>query len=344
MKHASPALAPGALAGAERLLHVSPRAETCTDHMLEDLPDLLLPGDLLVVNDAATLPASLAGTTGRQEPLEVRLAGEEPDGTWRVILFGSGDWRTPTESRPPPPVLDVGDSLRLGPGLGARITRISELSPRLAWLRFDPPRDVVWTTLYQRGRPIQYAYEQRPLSLERVQTPYAGPPWASEMPSAGRALRLPLLARARARGVALGWLTHAAGLSSTGDPVLDAALPLPERYQIPSATVAAIEATRERAGRVVAVGTTVVRALEGSARSNDGAVVSGPGITDLRIGPGFVPRVVSGLLSGIHARDSSHFELLAAFLPSPLDLLYTLHAAAGGYRPHEFGDSTLILD
>jgi S-adenosylmethionine:tRNA ribosyltransferase-isomerase len=163
------------------------------------------------------------------------------------------------------------------------------------------------------------------------------------MPSAGRPLRLPLLARLRARGVGLAWVTHAAGLSSTRDPRLDAALPLPEHYDIPPATVGAIAAARRRGGRVVAVGTTVVHALEGSAHARGGELLPGEGITDLRITRGFVPRVVSGLLSGIHARDSSHFELLAAFLPGPLDLLYPLHVAAGGYRGHEFGDSTLVL-
>ena len=162
----------------------------------------------------------------------------------------------------------------------------SELSPRLVWIRFDGGRERVWAALYLRGRPIQYAYEQLPLALARVQTPYAARPWASEMPSAGRPLRLSLLARMRARGVELAWLTHAAGLSSTGDPALDAALPFPERYELPQATVAAVAATRRRSGRVVAVGTTVVRALEGNARSHGGELVPGPGLTDLENRPG----------------------------------------------------------
>ena len=99
-----------------RLLHVDPRRATLADTGIDSLPELLRPGDLLVLNDAATLPASLVGTA-RGEPIEVRLAGEEPDGTWRVVVFGAGDWRTPTESRPPPPDLAPGDSLRLGFGL-----------------------------------------------------------------------------------------------------------------------------------------------------------------------------------------------------------------------------------
>ena len=87
----------------------------------------------------------------------------------------------------------------------------------------------------------------------------------------------------------------------------------------------------------------MVRALEGAARSAGGELLPGAGITDLRIGRGFEPRVVDGLLSGIHGRDSSHFELLSAFLPGPFALLYTLHVIAGRYRGHEFGDSTLVL-
>ena len=325
-----------------RLLHVDPRRGMLADTWIESLPDLLRPGDLLVVNDAATLPASLRGTA-RGKPIEIRLAGKEPDGTWRAVMFGGGDWTTPTESRPPPPELGPGDELRLGTELRARVVARSGLSPRLLGIRFENPAERFWSALYLHGRPVQYAYERLPLSLAGVQTPYAARPWASEMPSAGRPLRLDLLARLRSRGIALAWLTHAAGLSSTGDPALDAALPLPERYDIPAATVGAVAGTRRRGGRVVAVGTTVVRALEGAARSAGGKLLPGAGMTDLRIGRGFALQVVNGLLSGIHARDSSHFELLSAFLPGSLELLYTLHAAAGGYRGHEFGDSTLVL-
>jgi len=343
MRHALDSVTLREAGPSERLLHVEPRRGTLADRTVESLPELLRGGDLLVLNDAATLPASLTGTTAAGDPIEIRLAGEEPDGTWRAVAFGSGDWTTPTESRPPPPDLLPGETLRLGRGLSARVTARSDLSPRLLWIRFSLPRDRLWAALYLLGRPVQYAYERGALSLERVQTPYAARPWASEMPSAGRPLRLPLLARVRSRGVRLAWLTHAAGLSSTGDPGLDAALPLSERYDLPPATVAALAETRRAGGRVIAVGTTVVRALEGALRSGRGELHPGEAVTDLRIDRGFVPQVVGGLLSGIHARDSSHFELLSAFLPAPLDLLYTMHVAAGGYRGHEFGDSTLIL-
>ena len=325
-----------------RLLHVDPRRGMLSDASIDSLPEILRPEDLLVVNDAATLPASLHGT-GRGEPIEIRLAGEGADGTWHAVAFGGGDWRTPTESRPPAPALAPGDALHLGPGLRARVVSRSQLSPRLLQIRFETPTDGFWSALYRNGRPVQYSYEAAPLALARVQTPYAARPWASEMPSAGRPLRLELLARLRARGVRVAWLTHAAGLSSTGDAALDSALPLPERYEISPSTVAAVAGARRRGGRVVAVGTTVVRALEGAARSGGGDLPPGPGVTDLRIGRGFEPRVVNGLLSGIHGRDSSHFELLSAFLPGAFALLYSLHVIAGRYRGHEFGDSTLVL-
>jgi len=341
MKHAVQQAAEPVVEAPGRLLHVDPRQGTLADTHIDALPELFRAGDLLVVNDAATLPASLHGTA-RGEPIELRLAGEETDGTWRAVVFGAGDWRTPTESRPPPPSLVPGDILHLGPGLRARVAARSELSSRLLRIRFETPSERFWSALYLHGRPVQYAYEPLPLPLSRVQTPYAARPWASEMPSAGRPLRLELLARIRSRGVDVASLTHAAGLSSTGDAALDAALPLPERYEIPASTVRAVTEARRRGGRVVAVGTTVVRALEGAARSG-GDLRPGPGLTDLRIGRGFEPRVVNGLLSGIHARDSSHFELLSAFLSGPFGLLYTLHVITGGYRGHEFGDSTLIL-
>jgi S-adenosylmethionine:tRNA ribosyltransferase-isomerase len=325
----------------DRLLHVDRAAGAVRDRRIDDLPALLRRGDLLVVNDAATLPASLGGHAGT--PIEVRLCGESPSGTWRAVLFGAGDWRTPTEHRPPPPALPAGARIVFARDLAATIESSSAISPRLVELRFDRRGDVLWSALYRHGRPVQYAYEPEPLPLARVQTPYASRPWAAEMPSAGRPLRPSRLSALARHGVRIVWLTHAAGLSSTGDPALDAALPLPERYDIPASTATAIGETRAAGNRVIAVGTSVVRALEGSAREHDGAPAAGAGETDLVITRRHRPRVIGGLLSGIHAPDSSHFALLGAFLSPPLEAIYVAHVAAAGYRGHEFGDSTLIL-
>src|SRR5262249_29734594 len=151
-----------------------------------------------------------------------------------------------------------------------------------------------------------------------VQTLYAGRPWALEEPSAGHPLRFSVLSALARRGVAIASLTHAASLSSTGDSRLDAALPFPERFEIPENTVSAIAEVQRLGGRVVAVGTSVVRALEGSAVQNGGHVCAGPGQTDLRIGPSFHPAVVDGLLTGLHDPVGSHFALLRAFAPEAL--------------------------
>jgi S-adenosylmethionine:tRNA ribosyltransferase-isomerase len=334
--------APRAAPGEERLLAVDGPSTRIVELRLTALPELLEPGDLLVVNDAATLPASLSGAV-RGEPVEVRLLAERDDGAWEAVLFGAGDWRTPTEERPPPPALEPGESIALGGGLSATVARVSTLSPRLVTLRFAAGGDALVAALYAAGRPVQYAHLRAPLDLGDVQTPFAVRPWAVEMPSAGRPLTFGLLARLRRRGVALASLTHAAGLSATGDAALDAALPLPERFEIPQATVAAVGAARARGGRVVAVGTTVVRALEGSALQGRGRVAAGRGTTDVRLGPGFPRRVVDAILTGIHEPGTSHHALLGAFAPaSLLDRALAL-AEERRFLAHEFGDTMLVL-
>jgi S-adenosylmethionine:tRNA ribosyltransferase-isomerase len=186
------------------------------------------------------------------------------------------------------------------------------------------------------------------LRLWSVQTVYGSRPWAVEMPSAGRPLSFQILLGLRKKGVELCWLTHAAGLSSTGDPALDAALPLPERYEIPDTTVAAIGRARRRGGRIIAVGTTVARALEGAAGSaraagaQPGTLFSGRGTTDLVIGAQTELAVVNGILSGMHGPGESHFRLLSAFAPPPLLTAAWEHAGMKGYLCHEFGDLCLL--
>jgi S-adenosylmethionine:tRNA ribosyltransferase-isomerase len=163
------------------------------------------------------------------------------------------------------------------------------------------------------------------------------------MPSAGRPLRWELLQNLVRQGIRVSRLTHETGLSSTGDEVLDRKLPLPERFEIPESTVSAIHVAKNRGGRVIAVGTSVVRALEGNMTFYGGRLVSGSGETDLKIRQGYTRQVVDGLLTGMHEPSDSHFRLLEAFADP--DLLRQAHAAAdeNGYRSHEFGDSCLIL-
>ena len=349
MSALAPASWPAEEHGRERLLHVDPSRGSIEDRRVADLTALLCRGDLLVLNDAATLPGSIVGFSTRG-PLELRLAGppsDERSRLWPAVLFGPGSWRERTEDRRPPPRLSAGDVVRIeagaGPdrGLSAEVATVSAISPRLVELRFDRAGAALWRALYRLGRPVQYSYLRAPLPLWHVQTAFAGRPLAAEMPSAGRPLRVSLLRQLRQQGVTIATVTHAAGLSATGDPALDAALPLPELSLVPEATAADVARTQAVGGRVVAVGTTVVRALEGAALQ--GRVRAGARRTGLRIGPGHTPRVVSGLLTGLHEPGESHFELVAAFAPRGLLEAALAHAAAAGYAGHEFGDSCLIL-
>jgi S-adenosylmethionine:tRNA ribosyltransferase-isomerase len=340
-----PATGPAPRRDQVRLLAIDRLTGAMSDHPADALPGLLAPGDLLVVNDAATLPASLPARYGAA-PLELRLAGPTGDERrWRAVLFGPGDWRTATELRPPPPVLPLGGRLAIGPALAAELVAISPRSPRLVELVFDRGGAALWQALYAAGQPVQYSYLAEPLALWSVQSVFAGRPWAVEMPSAGRPLSWATLAALRRRGVELAAVTHAAGLSSTGDAALDGLLPLAERYDVPAATVAAVERTRSRGGRVVAVGTTVVRALESAARRAPAGrlLVAGEGEAELLLDERSALAAVDGVVTGVHGPAESHGRLLAAFVGREVVAAAFRRAGQLGYRSHELGDLFLAL-
>jgi S-adenosylmethionine:tRNA ribosyltransferase-isomerase len=307
--------------------------------------EFLRPGDLVIANDAATLPASLRGVhAATGAPVEVRLAGRpslrpEDVGRFSAVVFGAGDFRTRTEDRPPPPARARGDRLLLGP---LRATVGQALGhARLVALRFDGPPDEVWAGLALHGRPIQYAHVATPLALWDVWTRIAGPPVAFEPPSAGFTLDWRALSAIRERGAEFATVTHAAGISSTGDEGLDRLLPFDEPYRIPDSTALAVGRARERGGRVVAVGTSVVRALEDAAEGG-GLVRAGEGLATQRIGAETLLRVVDAILSGTHEPGTSHYELLRAFLDDATLRRTSAELDARGYLTHEFGDSVLI--
>jgi S-adenosylmethionine:tRNA ribosyltransferase-isomerase len=327
-----------------RLLLVDPETQNVGETTIAQLPALLSPTDLLVVNDAATLPASLRAHSTAGEPLEIRLLEGPHQRFTRAVLFGAGDYHTPTELRPPPPPLGNGETLRVAERFTLSIAHVAPLSPRLVILDWKLPLAERFSALYAHARPVQYSYIPEPLALWDVQTVFAARPWAVEMPSAARPLTGAILSELRARGVQLAPLTHAAGLSATGDALLDAALPLPERYEIPASTARQIADTRRRSGRVIAVGTSVVRALEDAAlRTPGGAVRAGSAQAELVLDAATPRRVVSGLLTGIHVPGESHYRLLQAFVTAaPLGQALEL-AQRRGYRAHEFGDACLIL-
>jgi S-adenosylmethionine:tRNA ribosyltransferase-isomerase len=299
--------------------------------------------DLVVANDAATLPASLKGIHCPSGNLiEVRLAAWESvhDATqFTAVVFGAGDHRTRTEDRRSPPALSLGDRLSLGPLVGI-VERLLD-HPRLFRLRFLGDRASVFAGLARHGRPIQYAHEPEPLALWDVWTKIAADPIAFEPPSAGFALDWRTLSVWRQRGVSFSTLTHAAGISSTGDPTLDLRLPFDESYYIPRRTASAINDVKSKGGHIVAVGTTVVRALE-SAANADGSVRIGYGVAKGRIGRHTPIRVVDAILTGVHRPGESHFELLEAFTDDAVLDEISKAFSTHSYRPHEFGDSMLI--
>ncbi len=179
-----------------------------------------------------------------------------------------------------------------------------------------------------------------PLALGAMWTGIAADPIAFEPPSAGFALDWRAISALRRRGVGLVTLTHAAGISSTGDPLLDLRLPFDEPYRIPERTAAAVRRVKRAGGRIVAVGTTVVRALESAA--DEGELRARDGVATGRIGQGTTLRIVDAILTGIHAPGESHFELLRAFADDAVLDRAAVAAAERRYHAHEFGDSMLI--
>ncbi|HEX5877362.1 MAG TPA: S-adenosylmethionine:tRNA ribosyltransferase-isomerase [Actinomycetota bacterium] len=324
-----------------RLLLVDRASGSVAHHRFHELPRLLDPGDLLVVNDSRTLPASLLGRTGDGAPLEVRLAARDGE-RWAALVLGvpaggEDPALVPTDTRPPAPALAAGERLEFAGGLGATVLGRHEEAAPLVWLAFDLASERLAEALHRAGRPVRYAYVPRPWPLHQYQTLFAAGPGSAEMASAGRPFTVQTLRDLRDRGVGLATISLHAGLSTYGDPATDRSYVPAEPYLVPAATADAVTACRAAGGRVVAVGTTVVRALETTAGR------AGGGVTRLRIGAGHRLAVVDGLLTGLHEPEASHLDLLAAFLDRPaLDRAYAA-ALGAGYLWHEFGDVCLLL-
>jgi S-adenosylmethionine:tRNA ribosyltransferase-isomerase len=315
-----------------RLLLVDRATGSVQHHRFHELPRLLEPGDLLVANDSRTLPASLLGHTAAGTPLEVRLAA--PDGGDPALV--------PTDARPAAPALAPRERLRFAGGLGATVLGRHEEAGPLVWLAFDVAGERLAEALHRAGRPVRYAYVPRPWPLHQYQTLFAAVPGSAEMASAGRPFTVQTLRDLRDRGIGLATISLHAGLSTYGDSATDRRFVPAEPYLVPEATAAAVAACRAAGGRVVAIGTTVVRTLETAAAGGNG-VQAGAGVTRLRIRPGHPLAAVDGLLTGLHEPEASHLDLLGAFLDRPaLDRAYAA-ALGSGYLWHEFGDVCLLL-
>lgn len=308
---------------------LSARPEGLASHEFRCLPELLEPGDLVVVNTSATLPAAIDAKRRDGSPVVVHFSTQLDDGDWVVEV------RPPAPSYGPVPDMDAGDHLSLP--TGARLTLVSPHTPRL-WRAHVMTEGGVVELLALRGRPVTYAYVREHWPLSAYQTVFARHPGSAEMPSAGRPFSDAVVTELVTRGIAIAPLTLHTGLSSAedGEP------PQPEWFQVPEGTARLVEHTRRTGGRVVAVGTTVTRALE-SVADVDGSVVAGEGWTDLVLGPQRPARVVTGLVTGWHAPGASHLSLLAAVAGDELVRAAYDEAERAGFLWHEFGDSCLLL-
>jgi len=252
----------------------------------------------------------------------------------------------PTDARPPAPPLPPGERLSFAGGLAATVLGRHEEAAPLVWLAFDADGERLAEALHRAGRPVRYAYVPQAWPLHHYQTLFAAAPGSAEMASAGRPFTVQTVRALRDRGIGLATISLHAGLSTYGDPAVDRRFVPPEAYRVPEATAAAVDRCRTTGGRVVAVGTTVVRALETAAAAGaggSGGVRAGAGVTRLRIGPGHRLLAVDGLLSGLHEPEASHLDLLGAFVdPEVLGRAYTA-ALDAGYLWHEFGDVCLVL-
>jgi len=293
-----------------------------------DLPRHLSPGDLLVVNASATLPASLSARTSDGTAVELHLSTPEPPPAGRpdrwIVEVRRGGGRFPGRA---------GEALALSAGGRAELLA-PYLSPGRLWIaRLELPKPLE-VYLAAHGAPIRYAHEPHYYPLSDYQTVFATEPGSAEMPSAGRPFTPRVIAALRARGIGIARLVLHTGVSSQerGER------PYPERYRVPKATAERVNAAR----RVIAVGTTVVRALE-TVADEHGTVHAGEGWTSLVVTPERGVRAVGGLITGWHEPDASHLLMLEAIAgPELLKRSYAA-AAARGYRWHEFGDSHLIL-
>ncbi|GAA2118227.1 S-adenosylmethionine:tRNA ribosyltransferase-isomerase [Nocardioides bigeumensis] len=295
------------------------------------LSELLDPGDVLVVNTSATLPAAVDverhGCTWG-----LHVSTQLDDGSWVVEL------RLPDGSGPAVP--DADEVLRLPGGVRLRLLEPHPPTQQRLWRAMPLPAIDRAEYLWEQGRPIRYSYVDEPWPIDVLQNVYADLPGSAEMASAGRCLTERALVRLMARGVTVAPLVLHTGVSSQEghEP------PQPEWFHVPAATARIVDGAITAGRRVVGVGTTVVRALESAAPA--GRVVPTDGWTSLVLGPDRPARVVTGLLTGLHEPEASHVDLLRAVAGDELVSRGYADVTAPGapaYLWHEFGDAMLLL-
>lgn len=313
------------------------RATHQVEHTRFDrLGQFLHPGDLVVFNSSRTLPAVLKGCPLTGSCIEIRLAEHLPDDTWLALVLCQ-------QGEPFACGLHAGMQVQFEQGLTAVIEQPDATIPRLWKLRFSQSGTELMDWLYRLGEPVRYEYVSDAWDLDYYQTVYAKEPGSAEMPSAGRAFTWKLLFDLKRQGIETAHIILHTGLSSYLDDELDAQHPAAEEeYFISEAAAEAINRTRQKGSRVIAVGTTVVRALE-SAVDTAGIIQPQHRYTRLRITADYGLKAVDGLLTGLHEPEASHLDLLTAFLAADVIRSAYEEAVQQGYLWHEFGDLNLIV-
>jgi S-adenosylmethionine:tRNA ribosyltransferase-isomerase len=343
LEASAPPEARGLSRDAVRLL-VARRGDGSVRHgWFTDLPRLLRAGDVLVVNTSATLPASVAAEAPGGRAAALHFSGRLPGGVWMVELrhrlgpgAGGGASRPWLDAHPGMVVrLPAGGRAELG--LPASAALLPGRPVRL-WLATIELPEPLLPYLAAYGQPIRYAYVPQPWPISSYQTVFAEVPGSAEMPSAARPFSAEVVTRLVARGIGIAPFVLHCGVSSpeAHEP------PVAEWFRVPPTTVAQINAARAAGGRVVAVGTTAVRALE-TVTDPSGVVHPGEGWTELAVTADRPIRSVDGLLTGWHEPGASHLAMLDAMAGRTVVATSYTEGLAEGYLWHEFGDSHLVL-
>jgi S-adenosylmethionine:tRNA ribosyltransferase-isomerase len=301
-----------------------------------ELPRHLAEGDLVVLNTSGTLAAEIDGTGPDRLAVQVHLSTQLPAGLWTVEVRRHG--RAYLEAA-------AGSAIELTGG--GRVTLLTPYSPgpgglgvRLWVSVLDTPEtpETLHTYLARFGRPIRYGYVSGHYPISAYQNVYVTEPGSAEMPSAGRPFTPEVLTRLVAKGVGIAPLLLHTGVASleANEP------PYAEYFRVSSATAHRVNDTRRSGGRVIAIGTTVVRALE-TVVDEHGHVHPGEGWTETVITPEHPVRSIDGFLTGWHEPEASHLAMLEAIAGRPLLEASYAAALAEGYLWHEFGDVHLIL-
>lgn len=312
-----------------RLMTIDQQKGTISHNRFNQLDTYLNKGDLLVLNTSRTIPAVLFANVMRmgkvvKKAIEVRLARHKGAQIWEALVLTSN--------------VKQDDLFIFNSTLKARVTKTSRDSP-LSELIFLVEEKEFYKQLYKVGEPIRYEYIKEPWNLDCYQTVFATVPGSVEMPSAGRPFSWELLFKLKEKGIRLAFLQLHTGLSY----MFDEHGPHrpedhPEQYHIPLETLQLIAETKASSGRVIAVGTTVVRALETERQTNERE-----GWTNLYIHRKYPLQVTDGILTGFHEPEASHLHLLSAFISEEYLMRAYTEAIKEEYLWHEFGDMNLII-